>query len=95
VSVLLIVVVLSRPAYGIPLPVVLPQGSEVMIYNEREITTMESVMYRQGDVLFTKIEKAPEGLTQRKTQIIVEGEATGHHHSLVDGRILGCMVIWS
>lgn len=43
---------------------------------------------RQGDVLFTKIEALPEGLKQRKSQIIVEGEATGHHHSLVAGRVL-------
>lgn len=46
------------------------------------------IMHRQGDVLFTKIEALPEGLTQRTSQVIVEGEATGHHHSLVAGRVL-------
>jgi hypothetical protein len=47
-----------------------------------------SEMHRQGDVLFTRIAELPEGLTQRKSQVIVEGEATGHHHSLVAGRVL-------
>lgn len=45
-------------------------------------------MYRQGDVLFTKIKTLPEGLTERRGRIIVEGEVTGHSHRLVEGRIL-------
>lgn len=45
-------------------------------------------MYRQGDVLFTRIEQLPEGLTLRKSSVIVEGEVTGHSHRLVEGRIL-------
>jgi hypothetical protein len=49
---------------------------------------MKQEMHRQGDVLFTKIEELPEGLKARKSRVIVEGEATGHHHSLVDGRVL-------
>ena len=40
------------------------------------------------DVLFTKVEGLPEGLIQRPSQVIVEGEATGHHHRLVAGRVL-------
>ena len=48
-----------------------------------------SIMHRQGDVLFVKVEALPtEPLTERKTAIIVEGEATGHAHQLVQGRIL-------
>jgi hypothetical protein len=45
-------------------------------------------MYRQGDVLFSRIATLPEGLTPRPTQVIVEGEATGHCHSLLAGRVL-------
>lgn len=45
-------------------------------------------MYRQGDVLLTKIEELPEGLTQHHSPVIAEGEATGHQHSLVAGKVL-------
>lgn len=45
-------------------------------------------MYRQGDVLLTRIEVLPEGLTRRSSQVIVEGEATGHQHRLVAGDVL-------
>lgn len=45
-------------------------------------------MYRQGDLLLTRIEVLPEGLTQRPSQVIVEGEATGHQHRLVAGNVL-------
>jgi hypothetical protein len=44
--------------------------------------------YRQGDVLFTRVETLPEGLTSRQSNVIVEGEVTGHSHRLVNGRIL-------
>lgn len=46
------------------------------------------IMYRQGDILFTALEQLPEGLTVRKSTIIAEGEATGHSHRLVEGRVL-------
>jgi len=45
-------------------------------------------MYRQGDVLFVKVEAIPAGLHERPSKIVVEGEVTGHAHRLVDGRIL-------
>lgn len=45
-------------------------------------------MYRQGDVLFVKIEVLPSGLTERQSNILVEGEVTGHAHRLEKGRIL-------
>ena len=49
----------------------------------------KQAMYRQGDVLFIKIEALPtEPLTERKSPIIVEGEVTGHAHRLLSGRIL-------
>jgi hypothetical protein len=49
---------------------------------------MTAKHYRQGDILFTRIEELPEGLTERKSRVIAEGEATGHHHRLLDGRLL-------
>ena len=48
--------------------------------------------YRQGDIFFTRIPELPElpeGLSERKNRIIAEGEATGHHHRLLDG---GCVL---
>lgn len=45
-------------------------------------------MHRQGDVLFTRVEDLPEGLAPRKSNVIVEGEVTGHSHRLMEGRIL-------
>lgn len=49
---------------------------------------MKQEMYRQGDVLLTRIDTLPEGLTERKSRLIVEGEVTGHQHRLVTGRVL-------
>lgn len=37
---------------------------------------------RQGDILFKKIDGQIEGKSQ-KNLIVAEGEATGHHHTLV------------
>lgn len=47
-------------------------------------------MARQGDVLFTAIsqDELPPDLTEQKSNVIVDGEVTGHAHRLVDGRIL-------
>jgi len=40
---------------------------------------------RQGDVFFYPIEKLPEGAVFEKgRRIVAEGEATGHHHKLVE-----------
>jgi len=45
-------------------------------------------MHRQGDILFTKVEKLPEeGLTPRQSKVIAEGEVTGHSHRLLQGRV--------
>ena len=49
----------------------------------------QSFMARQGDVLFTKVEQLPEGLERQKSNVIVEGETTGHAHRLETG------VIWA
>lgn len=45
-----------------------------------------SRMYRQGDILFKKIEKLPKNLIPVRTDVIVRGE-TGHSHKLVNGQI--------
>ena len=52
--------------------------------------TLIGELRRQGDVLFVKIEALPAevALTERKGQIVVEGEVTGHAHRLAAGRIL-------
>lgn len=55
---------------------------------ERDTRMDQSFMARQGDVLFTKVEQLPEGIERQKSNVIVEGETTGHAHRLVDGRIL-------
>lgn len=46
------------------------------------------MQFRQGDLLFTQIPSLPEGLTLRKSQIVAEGEVTGHSHRLASGRVL-------
>lgn len=48
---------------------------------------METFMARQGDVLFTKVDALPEDLTKQKSNVIVEGEVTGHAHRLEAGTI--------
>lgn len=44
-------------------------------------------MFRQGDLLITKINELPKGLKKVPSGIIVRGEATGHSHRLVDGDV--------
>jgi len=46
------------------------------------------MQFRQGDILFTQIPSLPEGLTLRKSQVVAEGEVTGHSHRLASGRVL-------
>lgn len=42
-------------------------------------------LYRQGDVMFVAISKAPRGKKQvRKDGIVMHGEATGHAHRVAD-----------
>lgn len=45
-------------------------------------------MFRQGDVLITRIARLPAGLDERQSRIILTGEVTGHAHRLVQGRVL-------
>ena len=52
------------------------------------MTTIIDEQRRQGDVLFVKIEALPEGLAERESPVVVEGEVTGHAHRLAQGRVL-------
>jgi hypothetical protein len=38
---------------------------------------------RHGDLLIKKIKVLPEDINKQKNNILMEGEATGHHHTLV------------
>jgi hypothetical protein len=44
-------------------------------------------IYRQGDVLFKKIEELPKKKRKLETDIIVRGEATGHAHRIANGTL--------
>jgi hypothetical protein len=44
-------------------------------------------MYRQGDLLITKIDSLPTGLKEIPSGIVLRGEVTGHAHRLVDGDV--------
>ena len=44
-------------------------------------------MYRQGDILFRKVESLPRKPRKLKTDIIVKGEATGHAHRIEHGTL--------
>lgn len=38
--------------------------------------------YRQGDLLFRRIPKMPTNVQSLKTDVVAEGETTGHKHKL-------------
>lgn len=40
------------------------------------------MFYQQGDVLFKRVKNIPEGAKRKHDPLLVEGEATGHHHSI-------------
>lgn len=40
-------------------------------------------LYRQGDLLFQRVSKLPENLQARQSDILAEGETTGHMHRIV------------
>ena len=44
-------------------------------------------MYRHGDVLLGSIVPLPEGAVQRQSDVVAEGEATGHAHRLTGGAV--------
>jgi hypothetical protein len=47
----------------------------------------KSIMHRQGDVLFVKVSDLPPELIEHKSDVLVEGEATGHAHRLTEGHV--------
>lgn len=46
------------------------------------------MQYRHGDLLICKVDSIPKGTKKRKTNIILDGEATGHAHRLSGGVVL-------
>lgn len=60
--------------------------------------SMQTNIIRQGDILFTRVDKAPEVTKTQKELVVALGEATGHHHRLiaqVDSTILGDRTLFS
>jgi hypothetical protein len=45
------------------------------------------MMHRQGDVLFVKVADLPPAVVEHKSDVLVEGEATGHAHRLTEGHV--------
>lgn len=46
------------------------------------------MQYRHGDLLLERIDNIPKGAKKRNTNIILDGEVTGHAHRLIGGAIL-------
>lgn len=47
-------------------------------------------VYMHGDVVIKEIEKIPEGATKKADTIILEGEQTGHAHTIGESDIDKC-----
>jgi hypothetical protein len=47
----------------------------------------EKMIVRQGDLLLKKVEKLPKRARTVKSDVILEGEATGHVHRIMDGEL--------
>lgn len=44
--------------------------------------------YRQGDLLFIAVDSLPDNAVPEDTDVIAEGEVSGHVHRVVGGQIL-------
>ena len=44
-------------------------------------------IYRQGDVLLREVDEMPKKARKRETDVILEGEVTGHAHRIQHGTI--------
>lgn len=44
--------------------------------------------FRHGDVWLFEIDEIPSNLKEDKTKTLALGEATGHHHKMLDGAIV-------
>src|SRR3990167_6539530 len=51
------------------------------------LTNINNVAFIQGDIMGIKIDQLPQGLKKREGNIIVRGESTGSHHSLLGGSV--------
>jgi hypothetical protein len=49
---------------------------------------MEKFQVRHGDLLLERIDSIPKGAKERNTNVILDGEVTGHAHRLIGGAIL-------
>jgi len=52
-----------------------------------KLISSTSKIYRQGDILFKKIERLPNNLNEKTDKVVAEGEETGHAHILLDGAL--------
>lgn len=57
--------------------------------------TKNVLMYRQGDLLLTAIKGIPRTAKLQKTNIIFEGEVTGHAHRLNNGKLFISKDSWT
>ena len=45
------------------------------------------MIYRQGDLLFKKVDKVPTGFEPSTNSVLLRGEATRHSHRLINGTV--------
>jgi hypothetical protein len=57
------------------------------MFNFARRNFQKKAMYRQGDVLFIEFGEIPDDFSKSNTNIVVDGEATGHAHRLINGQI--------
>jgi len=65
----------------------IPQNKKTTNSKERNELKSEIKTYRQGDILFKKIETLPEGLKIKSDNIVAGGEGSAHVHMLVNGEL--------
>jgi len=49
----------------------------------------KQLILRQGDILLISVDSIPNNLVKTKKVVLALGEATGHHHSILDGNAIG------
>jgi len=56
-------------------------------------------MFRQGDILFVRVNKKPDKVVKAKDNVVAHGEATGHSHRVMNGDLwtdeFGALVVES
>jgi len=55
--------------------------------DHQQAIKQEKKIYRQGDILFKKIDTLPTSLTEKPDKVVAEGELTGHAHLLMNGAL--------